>query len=145
MGRVSSQAPAHGRANLQVTTCPSSLPGVLLGTECRSESIPSTPSPVLPSTPLLSVHSKTGSRDCSTQTDRGSEQSKAPASSPAPPTPGRLPMVNLAYGADKSGTEGCYSQLGLQHSTRQRSSKPASVQNCLRSGPNTERGTQSFF
>ncbi|KAG8144319.1 hypothetical protein E2320_012846 [Naja naja] len=45
--------------------------GVLLGTECRSESIPSTPSPVLPSTPLLSVHSKTGSRDCSTQTDRG--------------------------------------------------------------------------
>ncbi|ETE60661.1 Angiomotin, partial [Ophiophagus hannah] len=76
--------------------------GVLLGTECRSESIPSTPSPVLPSTPLLSVHSKTGSRDCSTQTDRGSEQSKAPAASPAPPTPGRLPVVNLAYGADKS-------------------------------------------
>ncbi|XP_070615717.1 angiomotin isoform X1 [Erythrolamprus reginae] len=76
--------------------------GVLLGTECRSESIPSTPSPVLPSTPLLSVHSKTGSRDCSTQTDRGSEQSKAPAASPVPPMPGRLPMVNLAYGAEKS-------------------------------------------
>ncbi|KAM6426918.1 angiomotin isoform 1-T3 [Liasis olivaceus] len=76
--------------------------GVLLGTECRSESVPSTPSPVLPSTPLLSAHSKTGSRDCSTQTDRGGEQSKAPAASPAPPTPGRLPAVNLAYGADKA-------------------------------------------
>uniref|UniRef100_A0A8C4U286 Angiomotin n=1 Tax=Falco tinnunculus TaxID=100819 RepID=A0A8C4U286_FALTI len=75
--------------------------GVLLGTEYRSESIPSTPSPVLPSTPLLSAHSKTGSRDCSTQTDRGSEQSKA-APSTAAPTPGRLPSTNLAYSADKT-------------------------------------------
>ncbi|XP_074962332.1 angiomotin isoform X1 [Phalacrocorax aristotelis] len=75
--------------------------GVLLGTEYRSESIPSTPSPVLPSTPLLSAHSKTGSRDCSTQTDRGNEQSKA-ASSTAAPTPGRLPSTNLAYSADKT-------------------------------------------
>lgn len=117
VGKGQQPAPAHGRATPEVTTHPSSLPGVLLGTECRSESIPSTPSPVLPSTPLLSGHSKTGSRDCSTQTDRGSEQSKAPAASPAPPTAGRLPMVNLAYGADKSGMEGCYFQLGLQHWT----------------------------
>ncbi|OXB67627.1 hypothetical protein ASZ78_016750 [Callipepla squamata] len=75
--------------------------GVLLGTEYRSESIPSTPSPVLPSTPLLSAHSKTGSRDCSTQTDRGNEQSKA-APSPAAPTPGRLPSATLPYSADKT-------------------------------------------
>lgn len=76
--------------------------GVLLGTEYRSESIPSTPSPVLPSTPLLSAHSKTGSRDCSTQTDRGSEQGKA-APSPAAPTPARLPSTNLSYSAEKTG------------------------------------------
>lgn len=81
---------------------PFSHPGVLLGTEYRSESIPSTPSPVLPSTPLLSAHSKTGSRDCSTQTDRGSEQGKA-APSPAAPTPARLPSTNLTYSAEKTG------------------------------------------
>ncbi|XP_043830489.1 angiomotin isoform X3 [Dromiciops gliroides] len=46
--------------------------GVLLGTECHSESsIPSTPS-----SPPLSAHSKTGSRDCSTQTDRGTDPAK---------------------------------------------------------------------
>lgn len=78
--------------------------GVLLGTEYRSESIPSTPSPVLPSTPLLSAHSKTGSRDCSTQTDRGNEQSKA-APSTAAPAPGRLPSTSLAYSADKTGNK----------------------------------------
>ncbi|XP_048338943.1 angiomotin [Sphaerodactylus townsendi] len=76
--------------------------GVLLGTECRSESIPSTPSPVLPSTPLLSAHSKTGSRDCSTQTDRGSEQNKIPASTAAPPVQGRLPAMSLSYTAEKA-------------------------------------------
>ncbi|XP_053129768.1 angiomotin isoform X2 [Hemicordylus capensis] len=76
--------------------------GVLLGTECRSESIPSTPSPVLPSTPLLSAHSKTGSRDCSTQTDRGSEQNKAPLPSATPPGQGRLSSMNLTYSSDKT-------------------------------------------
>lgn len=89
--------------------------GVLLGTEYRSESIPSTPSPVLPSTPLLSAHSKTGSRDCSTQTDRGNEQSKA-APSTAAPTPGRLPSTNLAYSADKTGNKAqLLSQRGPCH------------------------------
>ncbi|XP_054977005.1 angiomotin isoform X2 [Sorex araneus] len=62
--------------------------GILLGGDYRSESVPSVPSPVLPSTPLLSAHSKTGSRDCSTQTERGTEASKpptvAPISVPAP-------------------------------------------------------------
>ncbi|XP_061454132.1 angiomotin [Rhineura floridana] len=81
--------------------------GVLLGTECRSESIPSTPSPVLPSTPLLSAHSKTGSRDCSTQTDRGNEQAKVTTTTfsscaPTPPVQGRIPAMNLTYGSDKA-------------------------------------------
>ncbi|XP_006873860.1 PREDICTED: angiomotin [Chrysochloris asiatica] len=62
--------------------------GILLGGDYRAESVPSTPSPVPPSTPLLSAHSKTGSRDCSTQTERGSEPNKtvavAPISVPAP-------------------------------------------------------------
>uniref|UniRef100_A0A8C8RDG9 Angiomotin n=1 Tax=Pelusios castaneus TaxID=367368 RepID=A0A8C8RDG9_9SAUR len=75
--------------------------GVLLGPEYRSESIPSTPSPVLPSTPLLSAHSKTGSRDCSTQTDRGSEQNKASSSAVAL-VPGRLPTTTVLYGSDKT-------------------------------------------
>ncbi|XP_002922012.2 angiomotin isoform X1 [Ailuropoda melanoleuca] len=62
--------------------------GILLGGDYRAESVPSTPSPVPPSTPLLSAHSKTGSRDCSTQTERGTEPNKtaavAPMSVPAP-------------------------------------------------------------
>ncbi|KAM9668468.1 angiomotin isoform 3-T5 [Dama dama] len=62
--------------------------GILLGGDYRVESVPSTPSPVPPSTPLLSAHSKTGSRDCSTQTERGVESNKtnavAPISVPAP-------------------------------------------------------------
>ncbi|XP_040121047.1 angiomotin isoform X4 [Oryx dammah] len=62
--------------------------GILLGGDYRAESVPSTPSPVPPSTPLLSAHSKTGSRDCSTQTERGVESNKtnavAPISVPAP-------------------------------------------------------------
>lgn len=62
--------------------------GILLGGDYRTESVPSVPSPVLPSTPLLLAHSKTGSRDCSTQTERGTESSKpttvASISVPAP-------------------------------------------------------------
>ncbi|XP_066570894.1 angiomotin isoform X2 [Amia ocellicauda] len=64
--------------------------GVLLGPEfraesLRNESISSSPSPVLPSTPMMSGHSKSGSRDSSTQTDKGNEASK--------PTTPALPMV----------------------------------------------------
>ncbi|XP_010344625.1 angiomotin isoform X3 [Saimiri boliviensis] len=62
--------------------------GILLGGDYRTEYVSSTPSPVPPSTPLLSAHSKTGSRDCSTQTERGTESNKtaavAPISVPAP-------------------------------------------------------------
>ncbi|XP_054436327.1 angiomotin [Pteronotus mesoamericanus] len=56
--------------------------GVLLGGDYRADSVPSTPSPVPPSTPLLSAHSKTGSRDCSTQTERGTEPNKTAAVTP---------------------------------------------------------------
>ncbi|XP_010601400.1 angiomotin isoform X2 [Fukomys damarensis] len=62
--------------------------GILLGGDYHVESVSSTPSPVPPSTPLLSAHCKTGSRDCSTQTERGTEPNKtgavAPISVPAP-------------------------------------------------------------
>ncbi|KAG7249488.1 hypothetical protein CRUP_034533 [Coryphaenoides rupestris] len=59
--------------------------GVLLGPEfrtdsLRTESISSSPSPVLPSMPMTAGHSKTGSRDSCTQTDKG----QAPAPAPAP-------------------------------------------------------------
>lgn len=75
--------------------------GVLLATEYRSESISSTPSPVLPSTPQLSGHSKTGSRDCCTQTDRSSEQNKTPSVS-ASPGPGRLATPSPMYSSEKT-------------------------------------------
>ncbi|XP_075040408.1 angiomotin [Mixophyes fleayi] len=77
--------------------------GVLLGTEYRSESISSTPSPVLPSTPQLSGHSKTGSKDCCTQTDRGSEQNKSPSVS-ASPGPGRLATPSPMYNSERTDT-----------------------------------------
>uniref|UniRef100_A0A3P9PRW0 Angiomotin n=1 Tax=Poecilia reticulata TaxID=8081 RepID=A0A3P9PRW0_POERE len=53
--------------------------GVLLGPECRTESlrtesISSSPSPVLSTTPMTTGHSKTGSRDSCTQTDKGQSQ-----------------------------------------------------------------------
>ncbi|XP_012307198.1 angiomotin isoform X2 [Aotus nancymaae] len=56
--------------------------GILLGGDYRTEYVSSTPSPVPPSTPLLSAHSKTGSRDCSTQTERGTESNKTAAVAP---------------------------------------------------------------
>ncbi|XP_060038783.1 angiomotin isoform X2 [Erinaceus europaeus] len=67
--------------------------GILLGGDYRAESVPSTPSPVPPSTPLLSAHSKTGSRDCSTQTERGTEPNKT---TPATPISIPAPVVTAA-------------------------------------------------
>ncbi|XP_067903419.1 angiomotin [Heterodontus francisci] len=55
--------------------------GFLLSTD-RNESHSSSSSPVLPSTPLLSAHSKTGSKDSSTQTERGPEHNKLGTASP---------------------------------------------------------------
>ncbi|XP_069748972.1 angiomotin isoform X2 [Narcine bancroftii] len=60
--------------------------GFLLSPD-RNESRSSSSSPTLPSTPVLSAHSKTGSRDSSTQTDRGPEHNKLGSVSP---TQGKL-------------------------------------------------------
>ncbi|XP_039622337.1 angiomotin isoform X1 [Polypterus senegalus] len=72
--------------------------GILLGTEYRAESlcnesISSSPSPVLPSTPMPSTHSKTGSRDSSTQTDKNSDQIKNSVSTLLP-VQGKLSMAS---------------------------------------------------
>ncbi|XP_062917061.1 angiomotin [Mobula hypostoma] len=60
--------------------------GFLLSPE-KNESQSSSSSPVLPSTPVLSAHSKTGSRDSSTQTEKGPEHNKLGSVSP---TQGKL-------------------------------------------------------
>ncbi|XP_045154500.1 angiomotin isoform X2 [Echinops telfairi] len=82
--------------------------GILLGGDYRAESVPSTPSPVPPSTPLLSAHSKTGSRDCSTQTERGTEPNKtaavAPISVPAPVAAAATAVANTATAAATATT-----------------------------------------
>nr|XP_040037055.1 angiomotin isoform X3 [Gasterosteus aculeatus aculeatus] len=53
----------------------SGLPGYEFRTESlRTGSISSSPSPVLPSTPMTAGHSKTGSRDSCTQTEKGQSQ-----------------------------------------------------------------------
>ncbi|XP_052593705.1 angiomotin isoform X4 [Peromyscus californicus insignis] len=77
--------------------------GILLGGDYRAESVPSTPSPVPPSTPLLSAHSKTGSRDCSTQTERGSEPSKTAAVTPIS-VPVAVPVAAAATAAAITAT-----------------------------------------
>ncbi|KAK7925312.1 hypothetical protein WMY93_007622 [Mugilogobius chulae] len=64
--------------------------GVLLGPEfrpdsLRAESISSSPSPV--STPMTAGHSKTGSRDSCTQTDKGQAQDGSKSSTPALQSP----------------------------------------------------------
>ncbi|KAM4620798.1 angiomotin isoform 4-T5 [Polymixia lowei] len=69
--------------------------GVLLGPEfrmdsLRTESISSSPSPVLPSTPMTAGHSKTGSRDSCTQTDKGQTQNQ---DSSKPSTPALQSMT----------------------------------------------------
>ncbi|XP_072599453.1 angiomotin isoform X3 [Vulpes vulpes] len=82
--------------------------GILLGGDYRAESVPSTPSPVPPSTPLLSAHSKTGSRDCSTQTERGSEPNKtaavAPISVPMPAASAAAAAAITANAATNTAT-----------------------------------------
>lgn len=64
------------------------IQGVLLGPEfrtesLRTESISSSPSPVLPSTPMTTGHSKTGSKDSYTQTEKGPGQDSSKPSTPA--------------------------------------------------------------
>ncbi|KAM3869608.1 angiomotin [Diretmus argenteus] len=81
--------------------------GLLLGPEyrtdsLRTDSISSSPSPVLPSTPMTAGHSKTGSRDSCTQTDKGQEASKP--STPALQSmtlPARLSSPSPVYIPDR--------------------------------------------
>lgn len=83
--------------------------GVLLGSEfrtdsLRTESISSSPSPVLPSTPMTAGHSKTGSRDSCTQTDKGQSQDTSKPSTPALQSmtlPARLSSPSPVYIPDR--------------------------------------------
>ncbi|KAG8008136.1 Angiomotin [Nibea albiflora] len=83
--------------------------GVLLGPEfrtdsLRTESISSSPSPVLPSTPMTAGHSKTGSRDSCTQTEKGQSQDSSKPSTPALQSmtlPGRLSSPSPVYIPDR--------------------------------------------
>ncbi|XP_070146982.1 angiomotin isoform X1 [Ovis canadensis] len=91
--------------------------GILLGGDYRAESVPSTPSPVPPSTPLLSAHSKTGSRDCSTQTERGVESNKtnavAPISVPAPVAAAAAAATITAAAATTTTTMGAAAPVAV--------------------------------
>lgn len=83
--------------------------GALLGPEfrtesLRTESISSSPSPVLPSTPMITAHSKTGSRDSCTQTEKGPNQDTSKPSTPALQSmtlPARLSSPSPVYIPDR--------------------------------------------
>lgn len=78
--------------------------GVLLGPEFRTESISSSPSPVLPSTPMTTGHSKTGSKDSYTQTEKGPSQDASKPSTPALQSmtlPARLSSPSPVYIPDR--------------------------------------------
>lgn len=85
------------------------LQGVLLGPEfrtdsLRTESISSSPSPVLPSTPMTTGHSKTGSKDSYTQTEKGPSQDTSKPSTPALQSmtlPARLSSPSPVYIPDR--------------------------------------------
>ncbi|RVE63845.1 hypothetical protein OJAV_G00140410 [Oryzias javanicus] len=80
--------------------------GVLLGPECRTESlrtesISSSPSPVLSGTPMTAGHSKTGSRDSCTQTDKGQDASKPNTAAQSMTLPARLSSPSPVYIPDR--------------------------------------------
>lgn len=82
-----------------------SPPGVLLSPEfrpdsLRTESMTSSPSPVFPSTQMTAVHSKTGSRDSCTQTDKNQSQDTSKPGTPALQSmmmPNRLSSTSPLY------------------------------------------------
>lgn len=86
-----------------------SPPGVLLGPEfrtesLRAESISSSPSPVLSTTPMTAGHSKTDSRDSYTQTEKGQSQESSKPSIPALQSmtlPARLSSTSPVYIPDR--------------------------------------------
>uniref|UniRef100_A0AAV2JA88 Angiomotin C-terminal domain-containing protein n=1 Tax=Knipowitschia caucasica TaxID=637954 RepID=A0AAV2JA88_KNICA len=86
--RVPTPESRHPSPDTRVPRPESRHPRVLLGPEfrpdsLRAESISSSPSPVLPSTPMTAGHSKTGSRDSCTQTDKGQAPEGSKSSTPA--------------------------------------------------------------
>ncbi|XP_037544086.1 angiomotin isoform X2 [Nematolebias whitei] len=90
-------------------TCWKGSLGVLLGPECRidslrTESISSSPSPVLSSTLMTTGHSKTGSKDSCTQTEKGQNQESSKATAPALQSmtlPARLSSPSPVYIPDR--------------------------------------------
>lgn len=108
--------------------------GVLLGPEfrgdsLRTESISSSPSPVLPSTPMpLATHSKTGSRDSCTQTEKSQENSKP--STPAlqsVPGPSRISSPSPVYIPDRIADVPVFHSSTLERRAPVQSLPPASV------------------
>uniref|UniRef100_H2T4X4 Angiomotin n=1 Tax=Takifugu rubripes TaxID=31033 RepID=H2T4X4_TAKRU len=101
--------------------------GVLLGPEyrtesLRTESISSSPSPVLPSTPMTTGHSKTGSKDSYTQTEKGQSQDSKP-STPALQSmtlPARLSSPSPVYIPDRFLTCVCTDVPVFHSSTLER-------------------------
>uniref|UniRef100_A0A8C6LXS3 Angiomotin n=1 Tax=Nothobranchius furzeri TaxID=105023 RepID=A0A8C6LXS3_NOTFU len=79
--------------------------GVLLGPESlRTESISSSPSPILSSTSMITGHSKTGSRDSCTQTDKGQCQDTSKPNTPVLQSmtlPARLSSPSPVYIPDR--------------------------------------------
>ncbi|XP_008839790.1 angiomotin [Nannospalax galili] len=100
--------------------------GILLGGDYRAESIPSTPSPVPPSTPLLSAHSKTGSRDCSTQTERGAEPNKSAAVTPIS-VPAAVPVAAAATAAAITATAATNTATAATNTTIMVAAAPVAV------------------
>lgn len=88
---------------------PPSSTGILLGPEyrtesLRAESISSSPSPVLSTTPMTAGHSKTDSRDSYTQTEKGQSQESSKSSVPALQSmtlPARLSSTSPVYIPDR--------------------------------------------
>ncbi|XP_051903180.1 angiomotin [Hippocampus zosterae] len=87
--------------------------GVLLSQEfrpdsLRTESMTSSPSPVFPTTQTTAVHSKTGSRDSCTQTDKNQSQDTSKPGTPALQSmmmPNRLSSTSPLYITER-GTDG---------------------------------------
>ncbi|XP_031234894.1 angiomotin [Mastomys coucha] len=100
--------------------------GILLGGDYRAEPVPSTPSPVPPSTPLLSAHSKTGSRDCSTQTERGSESTKTAAVTPIS-APMAAPVAAAAPAAAINATAATNTATAATNTTIMVAAAPVAV------------------
>uniref|UniRef100_A0A3Q2Q4T2 Angiomotin n=1 Tax=Fundulus heteroclitus TaxID=8078 RepID=A0A3Q2Q4T2_FUNHE len=113
---------------------------LLLGPECRSESlrtesISSSPSPVFSTTLMTTGHSKTGSRDSCTQTDKGLSQDAAkpsPSALQSMTLPARLSSPSPVYIPDRLAVPVFHSstferRFTLQSHSQQQAPPPAPV------------------